>query len=159
MARKHWNKLFVKLHAFNLFLVIEDFSASSQNSHLEGGMTFQDGKLTVPTSGRYLIYANLFYRNNGRLFIQAGDNVLSMIAPASDTPSGGSGGGTNSASGVFTLNAGDSIHLETYTTSQLLMGSQGSYNYYCYFGAYMIWLLTVVLRQIDVLVTTAGINW
>ena len=117
--------------------MIKDFSASGQNSHLEGGMTYQDGKLTVPTSGRYYIYANLNYRNNGRLFIQVGNKVLSMIAPAHDTPSVGAGG-TNSASGVFKLNAGDSIHLQTYSTSELYMGSGGNDNFHSYFGAYMI---------------------
>ena len=118
--------------------MITDFSASGQNSHLEGGMTYQDGKLTVPTSGRYLIYANLNYRNNGRLFIQVGNKVLSMIAPAYDTPSGGAGAGTNSASGVFKLNKDDSIYLKTYSTSELYMGSGGNDNFHSYFGAYMI---------------------
>ena len=116
--------------------MIEDFSASGQNSHLEGGMTYQDGKLTVPTSGRYYVYANLNYRSNGRLFIQVGDQVLSKIAPAYDTPTGTSGAGTISASGVFKLNAGDSIHLETNGTSEFFMG--GSRKFQSYFGACMI---------------------
>ena len=45
-----------------------------------------------------------------------------MIAPASNTPPGGAGGGTNSANGVFKLNVGDSTHLQTYSTSELYMG-------------------------------------
>ena len=124
-------------------------------------MTYQDGKLTVPTSGRYYIYANLNYRSNGRISIQVGDNVLSMIAPAADTPYGPDGAGTNSASGVFKLNAGDSIHLQITNAalSLLYMGGGDNDNFHSYFGAYMIWSLTVVLRKINVLVTTAGINW
>lgn len=130
--------MFVRLRAFNLFLVIKDFSASGQNSHLVGGMTYYEGKLTVPTSGRYYIYTNLNYRKDGRLFIQVGNKVLSMIAPAYDTPSGGTGAGTNSASGLFKLNAGDSIYLKTYSNSELYMGSGGNDNFHSYFGAYMI---------------------
>ena len=128
--------MFVRVHAFNLFLVIKDFSTGGQFSHLVGGMTYQDGKLTVPTSGRYYIYANLNYRNHGRLFIQVGNKRLSMIAPAYDTPSGGTGAGTNSASGVFKLNAGDSIHLQTTSaySSELFMGSGGNDNFHSYFN-------------------------
>ena len=119
------------------FLVIQDFSPGGPNSHLEGGMTYQNGQLTVPTSGRYYIYANLNYRSKGRVFIKVGDKEVSMIAPRSDTPTGDRGGGTLSAGGVFKLNAGDIILLETYSESELYMGST-NYRFHSYFGAYMI---------------------
>ena len=42
------------------FLVIKDWSVSAPFSHLAGGMKYQDGKLTVPTTGRYYIYLQIY---------------------------------------------------------------------------------------------------
>ena len=123
------------------FLVIQDFSPDGPNSHLEGGMTYQNGRLTVPISGRYYIYAQLNYRNRGRIFIKVGGNTVSMIAPAADTPTGTVGAGATSTGGVFRLNAGDSILLEvspTHGDSELYMGTASGNRYTSYFGAYMI---------------------
>ena len=79
------------------FLVIQDFSPDGSNSHLEGGMTYENGRLTVPISGRYYIYAQIAYRNRGRVLIKVSDSPVSMLAPAADTPSGFDGAGTLSA--------------------------------------------------------------
>ena len=124
------------------FLVIQDFSPDGSNSHLEGGMTYENGRLTVPISGRYYIYAQIVYRNRGRVLIKVGDSPVSMLAPAADTPSGFDGAGTLSAGGLFKLNAGDSILLEvspTHGDSELWMGSNDpNARFTSYIGAYMI---------------------
>ena len=38
-------------------------------SHLAGGMKYQDGKLTVPTTGRYFIYVQAYCRSKGRISV------------------------------------------------------------------------------------------
>ena len=40
--------------------VIKDWNVNSPISHLAGGMKYKDGKLTVPSSGRYYIYAQIY---------------------------------------------------------------------------------------------------
>ena len=121
--------------------MIEDFSPDGPYSHLEGGMTYQNGRLTVPISGRYYIYAQLNYRNRGRILIKVGGNSVSMIAPAAETPTGTVGAVAKSTGGVFNQNAGDSILLEvspTHGDSELYIGTAIGNRYTSYFGAYMI---------------------
>ena len=51
----------------------QELSVSVPNSHLEGGMTYQEGKLTVPTPGRYHIYAQLYSS------LKVNNEVITMI--------------------------------------------------------------------------------
>ena len=117
------------------FLVIQDFSPSGPNSHLEGGMTYQNGSLTVPTSGRYYIYAQITYGDNAVVSVKVGDKrVLVMIHRRGIEARGA---GSVSTGGVFKLNAGDVILLKTFNKSKLLMGTSIS-KVSTFFGAYMI---------------------
>ncbi|XP_015749770.1 PREDICTED: uncharacterized protein LOC107329604 [Acropora digitifera] len=91
-------------------IVIKDWSQNAPNSHLVGGMTYRDGKLTVPISGRYFIYAQIFYHNNnGRVYIRVNSKVVTMINPMKSSNSEGS----LYTGGVFTLKAGDVITMTT----------------------------------------------
>ena len=110
--------------------MIKDWSVSAPHSHLAGGMKYNDGRLTVPTPGRYYIYAQFFYQSSGRVHIRVNNNVITFIQP----PSSGSGHGTLFAGGVFNLKAGDVISLEVNSiTITVYMES-----YHTYFGAFMI---------------------
>lgn len=115
-------------------LVIKDWSVQAPYSHLAGGMKYHDGKLIVPTSGRYNIYAQLYYHNNGRVYISVNHKPITMIQP----PTSGKDHGTLYAGGVYSLKAGDVITLSVATypvpDAKLFMWSL-----HCYFGAYLIW--------------------
>jgi len=115
--------------------VIKDWSLSAPNSHLAGGMTYQDGKLTVTTPGRYYIYAQIYYHNNGRVYIRVHDKIVTMTQP----PVKGAivDKGAVYAGGVFNLKAGDVISLDTSTwpvsTIKIYMAPA-----HTYFGAHLI---------------------
>ncbi|KAJ7379453.1 Tumor necrosis factor (ligand) super, member [Desmophyllum pertusum] len=109
--------------------VIKDWSVNAPFSHLAGGMKYQGGKLTVPTHGRYYIYAQLYYRgSSGRVYVYVNNNFITMTQPPI------SGYGISYAGGVFNLKAGDVIMFKVYgSTIKILMWS-----YHSYFGAFLI---------------------
>ena len=113
----------------NFPLVIKDWSVSAPSSHLAGGMTYHDGKLTVPTPGRYYVYTQLYYHSTGRVYVRVNNNPVSMIQPLSP----GTGEGALYAGGVFNLKAGDVISLDTPNAITLYV-----FPYHCYFGAFLI---------------------
>ena len=114
--------------------MIKDWSISAPNntnSHLSGGMMYADGKLIVPTPGRYYIYAQIYYHNNGRVNVRVNSKVVLMMQPPSH---GNVGHGTSFTGGVFNLKAGDSITLASASSqARIYMG-----NCHSYFGAYLI---------------------
>ena len=113
-------------------LVIKDWSATAPHSHLAGGMKYQDGKLTVPTPGRYYIYAQIFYHrlHRGRVFFRVNNEVITMI----QSPDSGKDEGSLYAGGVFILKAGDVITFTSvYNNFNIFMWSCHSY-----FGAFLI---------------------
>ena len=120
---------FFNLRFLICFLVIKDWSISAPHSHLAGGMTYKDGKLTVPTTGRYHIYAQFYYHNDGRVQICVNNNGVTMLQPKR----AGTGQGTLYAGGVFNLKAGDYITLLTSYTTKIFMWSEHSY-----FGAFLV---------------------
>ena len=112
--------------------VIKDWSVSAPYSHLAGGMNYQDGKLTVPTPGRYYIYGQLYYHNNARTNIPLNNKVITMIQPpviAAKTDAG-----TLYTGVVLNLKAGDVISLAVRTwpatSAKVYMGS-----FHSFFGA------------------------
>jgi len=109
--------------------VIKDWDVSNSHSHVAGGMTYQDGKLTVPTPGRYYIYALLYFHSTGRVYVRVNNKIITMIQPLSN----GKGEGPLEAGGVFKLNAGDVITLTADSTVKIYMWS-----YHTYFGAFLI---------------------
>ena len=117
------------------FIVIKDWSLSAPYSYLGCGMKYQDGKLTVPTPGRYYIYAQLYFRNNGRVFIRVNYKVVTMLQPPVNDKDFH---GTVHAGGVFNLNANDVITL----TAHCYPDEKGPIIYmaprHSYFGAFLI---------------------
>ena len=113
--------------------MIKDWSPSAPKSHLVGGMKYQDGKLTVPTNGRYYIYIQTHYHNNGRVYVMVNNNIVMMTQPDVSKATRGS----LHAGGVFHLNAGDVIFLSgaTYPTNTIELYM---YSHHCFFGAFLI---------------------
>ncbi|XP_073243663.1 uncharacterized protein [Porites lutea] len=115
--------------------VIKDWSVNAPYSYLGCGMKYQDGKLTVPTPGRYYIYAQLYFRNNGRVFIRVNYKVVTMVQPPVNDKDFH---GTVHAGGVFNLNANDVITL----TAHCYPDEKGPIIYmaprHSYFGAFLI---------------------
>ena len=104
-------------------------------------MTYRDGKLTVPISGRYFIYAQIYYfNNNGRVYVRVNSKVVTMISPMKSSNSEG----TLYTGGVFTLKAGDVITMTTasWPTSitKVWMGTS-----HCFMGAFLIWARVVCI--------------
>ncbi|CAH3151590.1 unnamed protein product, partial [Porites lobata] len=115
--------------------VITDWSFNSPHSYLRGNMTYQDGKLTVPATGLYYIYAQLYFHSNGRVNINVNGFTVNIIQPdRSQTDFRGN----QYVGGVFQLNAGDVITLSpsdwpnTLGTKIFLETKHG------YFGVFMI---------------------
>ena len=115
--------------------MIRDWSLSAPNSHLAGGMTYQDGKLTVTTPGRYYIYAQIYYHNNGRVLIRVNNKMVTMTQPPVKGAVADSG--AVYAGGVFNLKAGDVISFYThgYPVSTIKIYMEAAHTY---FGAYLI---------------------
>ena len=96
-------------------------------------MKYNDGKLTVPTLGRYYIYAQIYCMNNGRTEIRVNNKVITLIQP----PVTGAKVGSLYTGGVFVLKAGDVITLTLYhwpvSSIQIYISP-----FHSYFGAFFI---------------------
>ena len=115
------------------FAVIKDWSLSAPHSHIVGGMKYQDGKLIMPISGRYYIYAQIYYHNNGRIHVRVNNKVITMTQPLKT----GKSEGVLYAGGVFNVKAGDAITLNAaaWPTSPVKVYM---YTFHSYFGAFLI---------------------
>ena len=110
--------------------MIKDWDPHNTHSHLAGGMTYSDGKLTVPTTGLYYIYAQLFFHGKGRVQVEVNSEPVILIQPAKE----GSTRETVEAGGLFRLNTGDIIMLKVdlYSTRIYLRKA------HTYFGAILM---------------------
>ena len=108
--------------------MIKDWTVSAPNSDLAGGMKYHDGKLTVPTPGRYYIYTQLYYYySKGRVYTRVNNNVVTMVQSPTKYEA------VLYAGGVFNLKAGDVITLTAGGKEKIYM-----YTYHSYFGAFLI---------------------
>ena len=98
-------------------------------------MEYEDGRVTVPKSGRYYVYMQMYFRsrpnvNKNRVALFADDRMLLMIhktmSSGQDT--------TGSAGGLFKLEKGEKLYVKVlvYDTNMWLGPN------HCYFGAYWI---------------------
>ena len=111
--------------------MIKDWSVSAPYSHLAGGMKYHDGKLTVPTTGRYFVYLQVNYHNNGRVYIRVNGKHVTMA----QSPWPGKGDHSIAyAAGVFNLKSGDVITFASASANCKIF----MYTYHTYFGAYLI---------------------
>ena len=112
-------------------IVIKDWSVSAPYSHLAGGMKYHDGKLTVPTTGRYYIYLQVYYHSVGRIYVYVNSKPVTMF----QGPWPGKGDhGTAYSAGVFNLKSGDVITFASASANCKIYMS----TYHTYFGAYLI---------------------
>ena len=110
--------------------MIKDWSLTAPYSHLAGGMKYHDGKLTVPTTGRYYVYLQVYYHNNGRVYIRVNGKGVTMA----QSPWPGKGDhSTAYAGGVFNLKSGDVITIISGSNCKIYMST-----IHTYFGAYLI---------------------
>ena len=119
-------------HQFSFYpIVIKDWPLTAPYSHLAGGMKYHDGKLTVPTTGQYYVYLEVYYHNTGRVYIRVNGKHVSMA----QSPRPGKGDDiTLYAGGVFNLKSGDVITIASgYNNCKIQMSST-----HTYFGAYLI---------------------
>ena len=119
------------------FPVIKDWSASDPHSHLEGGMKYEDGKLTVPKAGMYYIYAQLQFLTKGKVQIVVNDHLVSMISSPLQIKDYSV---MATGSCVFVLNASDTISLRINWYGAPTDGFVKFWMEYskCFFGAFFI---------------------
>ena len=98
--------------------------------------------LTVPISGRYFIYAQIYYyNNNGRVHIRVNSKVVTLISPMKSSNSEG----TLYTGGVFRLKAGDVITMTTSWPTAITKVWMGKFH--CFLGAFFIWSLVVIFGR------------
>ena len=134
-SKKKWLYT-LQLTMFVLSSVITAWNPSDPNSHVLGGFQFHNGELTVPCTGRYYVYAQMYFcarpsRNRNRVLVSAGNRILLMINK--DVPGDGIEL-TASAGGVFVLSAGERLSVKATIHDTKLYLSR----HHCYFGAYMV---------------------
>lgn len=115
--------------------VIKDWTLKAPYSHLAGGMKYHDGKLTVPISGRYYIYEQIYYRGYKgkpvRISILVNNKVIAMVNAPHTLRNAEF---THSTGGVFNLKAGDVITVVCTPWA----GIAYMYTYHSFFGAFLI---------------------
>ena len=118
------------------FVVVKDWTLKAPYSHLAGGMKYHDGKLTVPISGRYYIYEQIYYRGYKgkpvRFSLLVNNKDVAMVHPAQTIRNAEF---THSTGGVFYLKAGDVITV----AASHLAGIAYMHTYHSFFGAFLIW--------------------
>ena len=113
-------------------LVIKHWSVSAPNSYLAGGMSYADGKLTVPITGLYYIYLHAYQNSHGRVYVNVNNIAVAMInAPYPVKPIEQA---TSHAAGLFNLKENDEISFTSaYDGCVLFM-----YTAHTFFGAYLL---------------------
>jgi len=116
-------------------VVIKDWTLKAPYSHLAGGMKYHNGKLTVPISGRYFIYEQIYCRGYKgkpvRISILVNNKIIAMVHPPHTLRNAEF---THSTGGVFNLKAGDVITVASTNTA----GIAYMYTYHSFFGAFLI---------------------
>jgi len=116
-------------------VVIKDWTLKAPYSHLAGGMKYHDGKLTVPISGRYYIYEQIYWRGYKgkpvRISILVNNKIIAMVQPPLTLRNTEF---THSTGGLFNLKAGDVITV----ASTQYAGIAYMYTYHSFFGAFLI---------------------
>ncbi|XP_078350698.1 lymphotoxin-alpha-like [Oculina patagonica] len=115
--------------------VITAWNRGHPKSHVMDGFEYAQGRLQVPASGRYYVYAQIYFNkrpqnNYNRVAVYANNRLLLMIhkdmSPGQEN--------TGFTGGVFELNAGEKIYVKVlgYNT-KMWLGPNHSF-----FGAYLI---------------------
>ena len=112
--------------------MLKDWDPHNTNSHLEGVMTYSGGKLTVPTTGVYYIYAQFYFRDTeGRIHVQVNNKLVILMEPSYKDKGPEE---TLESGGLFKLKAGDVINLKLHHgPATIFMKSS-----HTYFGAILM---------------------
>lgn len=111
--------------------MIKDWSVSAPNSYLAGGMSYVDGKLTVPITGLYYIYLHAYQNSHGRVLVNVNDAPVAMInapSPAAIEQF------TSQVGGLFNLQENDEISFTSASNGCVLY----MYTKHTFFGAYLV---------------------
>lgn len=88
---------------------IKTWTATAPNAHVTGGMSYRDGKLTIPSPGHYYVYAQAYFTDGAnkykRIFVLRNGNAILLTQPSWYNRVSGTG----YTGGVFRLQAGDVI--------------------------------------------------
>ena len=116
---------------------MKNWSDSDRYGHLEGGMKYENGNLTVPKAGMYYIYVHLKFATKGRVQALVNNDLVSLITAPVTTEAPEL---TSRGRGVFFLNAGGSISLRIHPYGAPPDGVVKFWmrNNLCYFGAFLI---------------------
>lgn len=111
--------------------MIKDWSVSAPNSYLAGGMSYADGKLTVPITGLYYIYLHAYQNSYGRVWVNVNDTPVAMInapyPPAIEQFA-------SQVGGLFNLQENDEISFTSPWNGCVLY----MYSMHTFFGAYLV---------------------
>jgi len=118
--------------SYNPGSVLKDWDTSNTNSYLDGGMTYSEGELTVPTTGLYYIYAQIYFRDTeGRIHVQVNDKLVILMEPSYKDKGPEE---TIESGGLFKLKAGDAIKLILHHGPATIYMGTG----HTYFGAILV---------------------
>ena len=88
---------------------ITTWTSTAPNAHVTGGMTYNNGRLTIPSPGYYYVYAQAYFDDGAnkykRIFVLRNGNPILLAQPARFN----SMTGTGYTGGVFRLEVGDVI--------------------------------------------------
>ena len=115
--------------------MIKDWAPDSPDSHLLGGMTYEDGCLTVPQPGRYYIYAKIYFTSPGRVHVLVNGEIVNFAQQPEENED------TVQMGALIILKAGDLICLNVSKwpttdgsgSTKILM-----HKWYTYFGVFFV---------------------
>lgn len=116
---------------YNANQTIKDWSVSAPNSYLAGGMSYADGKLTVPVTGLYYIYLHAYQNSYGRVLVNVNNAPVALInAPYPPSIQQFA----SQVGGLFNLKENDEISFTSHWNGCVLyMASK-----HTFFGAYLV---------------------
>ncbi|KAL9952247.1 hypothetical protein ACROYT_G039470 [Oculina patagonica] len=123
-----------KLFKYDPSSDIKTWTATAPNAHVTGGMTYRDGKLTIPSPGFYYVYAQAYFHDGAnkykRIFVLRNGQAILLTQPARFN----SVTGTGYTGGVFNLQAGDVISVRVKESNTGIHMDPA----HTFFGAFMI---------------------
>ena len=113
--------------------VINFWYSNSGNGYIGGGVTYRDGKLKVPTSGLYYVYAQVYFVQSnaqGRFHVKKNKGHVFLLGHAT---AGVVNHGTVYSGGLFHLCQDDEVYIDLWFTHYIWQGGQ-----HTYFGLYKV---------------------
>ena len=113
---------------------ITTWTATAPNAHVTGGMTYHNGKLTIPSPGHYYVYAQAYFTDGSnkykRIFVLRNGKAILLTQPDWYNRVAGTG----YTGGVFNLKTGDVISVRVKERNTGINMNPA----HTFFGAFMI---------------------